>query len=335
MERFEKGDAWVLDGVKDPINFGMNASAGLPYDRVSSWVRYDEIRPGGHDPVARVREQTIDGVDAEILFPTPRLSYHVFAMREPDFHLALTQAYNDWLSEYCAVAPDRFGGIALLPNRGVDQAVAEVKRLAGRPGMRGFLLGAYPHGDLNPAPEDDALWAVLEEAGLPLHIHVSMVQEQPAAHTGAATASDLRYQLRIHDAPGRVLQFVFSGIFDRFPRLRLVMVEVDCGWVPYFKEQTDNRYQRLLPTGELSLALLPSEYIEQNVWWSFITDTYAIHNRHSVGVDRMMWSTDYPHLGADWPYSQRVILAAFAGVPADERARILAGNAVDLYGFGR
>ena len=333
MEHFERGDAWVLDGVKDPINFGMNACAGMPRDKVSAWVRWDDIRRGGYDPVARAAEQDEDGVDAEIMFPTPRLSYHMFAIKEPDFHLALIQAYNDWLCEYVAAAPDRFGGIALLPNRGVEQAVAEVQRLAGRPGIRGVLLGAYPHGSLAPEPQDDALWAALQELDLPVHIHVSMVQDQPAAHTGAANANDLRYQLRIHDAPGRVMQFVFTGIFDRFPGLKLVMVEVDAGWVPYFKEQTDNRYQRLLPTGELRLARLPSEYIDEHVWWSFITDAFAVQNRHAVGVERMMWSSDYPHLGADWPNSLRTIAASFSGVPAAERDRMLAGNAVELYKF--
>jgi predicted TIM-barrel fold metal-dependent hydrolase len=305
----------------------------MPKEKISAWVRWEDIRRGGYDPAARLAEQDEDGVDAEVMFPTPRLSYHMFALKEPDFHLALIQAYNDWLCEYVAQAPDRFAGIALLPNRGVDQAVAEVHRIAGRPGIRGVLLGAYPHGSLAPEPQDDALWATLQELDLPLHIHVAMVQDQPAAHTGAANANDLRYQLRIHDAPGRVMQFIFNGIFDRFPGLKLVMVEVDAGWVPYFKEQTDNRYTRLLPTGEVRLPQLPSEYMDQHVWWSFITDAFAINNRHAVGVERMMWSSDYPHMGADWPNSSRTIAAAFAGVPAAERDRILAGNAVELYKF--
>jgi predicted TIM-barrel fold metal-dependent hydrolase len=297
-------------------------------------VRFDEIRPGGYEPLARLAEQDIDGVDAEVLFPTPRLSYHMFAVKEPGFHLAMIQSYNDWLSEYAEKAPDRLLGIALLPNRGIDMAIAEVRRLQDRPGIKGWLLGAYPHGDLNISDEDDPLWRVISETGLPLHIHVSLVQDQPAAHTGAGNASDLRFQLRIHDAPGRVLQFVFSGVFERFPDLKLSMVEVDCGWVPYFKEQTDNRYRRLLPTGEVVLPRMPSDYIESNVWWSFITDTFGVDSRNAVGVDRMMWSTDYPHMGADWPNSWRTINAVFSGVPRHDREAMLAKNAAELYRLG-
>src|SRR5262249_23957202 len=108
MQRFELGDAWIIEGVADPINFGMNAVAGLPPDQISSWKRFEDIRSGGYDPMARTEEMDLDSVDAEIIYPTPRLGQGVSSTQDPDFHLALVQAYNDWLSEYCAAAPDRF-----------------------------------------------------------------------------------------------------------------------------------------------------------------------------------------------------------------------------------
>ena len=89
IESFEQGDAWVLDGVSDPINFGMNACAGLPPEQMTGWKRFDEIRRGGYDPAARLEEMDQDGVDAEVLYPTPRLSQAVFAYADADFHHAL------------------------------------------------------------------------------------------------------------------------------------------------------------------------------------------------------------------------------------------------------
>src|SRR3954447_26696554 len=127
MERFEQGDAWIIEGAPDPINFGMNAVAGLLPDQLSSWKRFEDIRAGGYDPVARLGEMDIDGVDAEIMYPTPRLAQGVAATRDPDFHLALVQAYNDWLSEYCGAAPERFAGQMMIPNRGVAEAVKEIE----------------------------------------------------------------------------------------------------------------------------------------------------------------------------------------------------------------
>jgi predicted TIM-barrel fold metal-dependent hydrolase len=128
---------------------------------------------------------------------------------------------------------------------------------------------------------------------------------------------------------------VWGGVFDRIPDLRLVMVEVDCGWVPYVKEQADDRYRRQALAAKVKLEHTPSHYIERNVWWTWITDHYGIRNRHDIGVERMLWSSDYPHVGSNWPASWRVIQADMSGVAPEERDLMLAGNAQELYGFGR
>ena len=329
MQAFEQGDAWVLEGVADPINFGMNACAGLPPEEMVGWKRFSEIRRGGYDPAARLVEMDEDGVDAEVLYPTPRLSQAVFAYDDAGFHLALVRAYNDWLAEYVGYAPDRFAGLALLPNRGARDAVAEIDRMHGTAGIRGVVMGCYPNGTLAPAPEDDAVYERLAASGIPLSIHVSLTQALPSAHR-----SPLPGYGRFFDAPNRIVELIFAGVFDRFPELRVVVAEVDCGWVPYFKEQIDNNYKRLAPTSGFTIEELPSVYVERNVHFTFITDAFGIRSRNDVGVDNMLWSSDYPHISADWPYSWRSIQAAMSGVPHDERDRMLAGNAVRLYGFG-
>jgi hypothetical protein len=119
MERLPEGDAWSIEGAPDPINFAMNACAGLPRSETRAWARFEDIRAGGHDP-ARLVEMDADGVDAEVLYPTPRLAQGVVANPDPDLHLAMVRAYNDWLSEYVAHAPPRFGGLAPTPDRGAD-----------------------------------------------------------------------------------------------------------------------------------------------------------------------------------------------------------------------
>jgi predicted TIM-barrel fold metal-dependent hydrolase len=329
MEQFEEGDAWVLEGVKDPINFGLNAAAGMPVGSRRQWVRWDEIRAGGYDPKARLAEMDEDQIDAAVLYPTPRLSHSLFANPDAEFHLALIQSYNDWLAEYCAEAPDRLGGITLLPNRGIDQALAEVERMGNQGGMVGMLLGCYPHGDLEIQPEDDPLWGALADAGIPLHIHVSLNDQMPGAHTARVPGD-----LRIFDISARVLQFIWTGVLDRFPSLQLGLIEVDCGWIPYLKEQVDDRYRRLRLWETLDLPEMPSTYIERNMFFTYITDHYGIRNRHDIGVERILWSSDFPHLPGNFPNSWPTILADFSGVPTTERELILAGNAKRLYGFG-
>jgi predicted TIM-barrel fold metal-dependent hydrolase len=330
IESFELGDAWVLEGVADPINFGLNATAGMPPEQMQAWVRFQDIRRGGYDAAVRLEEMDRDHVDAAVLYPTPRLSQSLIANPDPAFHLELIRAYNDWLSEYCEKAPERLAGIALLPNRGIDQALAEIERLEGRPGIGGMLVGCYPHGDTEIEEADDVVWRALADRDIALHIHVAMGNSMPAAHK-----SKIVGDVRFYDAPKRILQFVWSGVFDRVPNLKVVLAEVDFGWVPYFTEQVDDRYYRLGRGAGISLAAAPSEYIREHFYFSYITDHYGLRNRHSVGVDRIMWSSDYPHVGADWPNSARTLAADFSGVPADERRLILAGNALSLYRFGR
>lgn len=329
VERFEEGDAWVLEGVADPITFGMNACAGLAPEEQRGWVRFEELRAGGYDPAARLDELDRDGVDAEVLYPTPRLSQAIVANPDAELHLACIQAYNDWLSEYVGHAPDRFGGLALLPSCGVEHAVAEIDRVIDRPGIRGVLIGCYPNGTLEPSPDDDKVWARVVDAGVPVSIHVSLTKTMPSAHRAKLPGYG-----RFFDAPNRMIELVFSGVFDRNPELQFVIAEVDVGWVPYVKEQIDNNFHRLDPVSRFGLHAAPSEYIEGHFSFGYITDTFGIRNRYALGVDRILWSSDYPHISADWPHSWRTILASFSGVPTAERELILAGNAQRLYRFG-
>ena len=100
IESFDEGDAWIIEGVDEPINFGMNACAGLEPEQMKGWSRFEDMRHGGWDPKVRLTEMDRDGVDAEVLYPTPRLSNALVAHRDTDYHLAMIRAYNDWLSEY-------------------------------------------------------------------------------------------------------------------------------------------------------------------------------------------------------------------------------------------
>ena len=328
QEQFEEGDAWILEGVDQPINFGLNASAGMRWEDMKPWIRWEEIRRGGYEPQARLAEMDLDQVDAQVLYPTPRLSHSVIANQDPDFHLACVRAYNDWISDYASFAPDRLGGMALLPNRGVDMAIAEFQRTIALPGMKGALLGCYPHGDLEIDKDDDRLWHAIADAGVPLHIHVSLVNSMPGFVSGVP--GDVRF----YDAPKRLLQFIWSGVFERIPHLKLVLVEVDCGWLPYFREQVDDRYRRLRLAERLDVPRPPSEYLDENVLFTYITDTTALRLRDDIGVSNMMWSSDYPHIAADWPNSWRSIAASHAGIPKAEKELLLAGNAQRLYRFG-
>ncbi len=335
LQRFEEGDAWVLDLVKDPINFGFNVAAAMPRGERRAWARFEDIPRGGYDPAVRLDEMDADAVDAAVFYPTPRLSHLAIAHPDPELHLAMIRAYNDWLIEYCSHNPSRLGAIPIIPNRGVDMAVAEIERLAANRAVAGLLLGCYPHGDRDLSPDDDPVWAAAAATRLPVHVHVGLVDQFPQDiyAPGRITAGHAQADLRFLQAPAIIVQFVNSGVFDRHPELALVMVECDAGWVPYIKEQMDNRYRRRTPGATVRANRLPSEVVEQHVMYTVLTDRYAIANRHRVGVDRIMWSSDFPHTGSDWPDSWKRIDAEFDGIDPAERHAMLAGNAERIYRF--
>jgi len=336
VEQFREGDAWVMEGAPAPINFGFNAAAGIERSKRSPWVRFEDIRRGGHDPVARLEEMDEDLVDAAVLYPTPRVSQLVIANDDPEFHLAMVEAYNDWLSEYCSYDPTRLGGMMLLPNRGVAAAIDEIGRVIERPGIVGVLMGCYPHGTLDLTEEDDPVWRAIVDAGVALHIHVSLGNQLPRDMYAPGVISENRVQgdLRFLQSPVRMMQFLTAGVFDRVPDLNVVLAEVDAGWVPYLKEQVDNRFRRRAFGPAARRTRLPSDYIEEHFYYTYITDHFAVRNRHAIGVERIMWSSDFPHTGSDWPDSWRTIDADFADVPREERDLIIAGNAQRLYRFG-
>jgi predicted TIM-barrel fold metal-dependent hydrolase len=197
------------------------------------------------------------------------------------------------------------------------------------PGIVGLNLSCYPHGDTIVQPEDDDVWRVVEETGIPIAIHIGLSSDMPFQ----LDARKLPGTVHFYDAPGRQLELIFSGVLDRFPGLRFVMTEVDCGWTPYFAEISDDNYMRhsKATLRDAQLSKMPSDYLREHFFYTFITDTYGIANRHRIGVERMLWSNDYPHITSDWPYSWKTVNAQFADVAPDERHAMLAGNALRIY----
>jgi predicted TIM-barrel fold metal-dependent hydrolase len=332
VERLEQGDGWVFPGIDTAVPFSWGATAGRDPETVGPWCRFEDINPGSYDPAARVREMEEDGVDAELIFGSNYPATYVATVEDPALHHEMVRAYNDFMSEFCSHAPDRLGGTALLPCQGVEGCLAEIERVSSMPGFVAFLLKRYPNGGLQITPEDDPVWAAIEASGKPVVIHVGLVTG-PIVRRSAESLPGTGH---FHDAPTRMLQLVFSGVLDRFPKLRVPFIEIDCGWLPYFENQADDNFNRHRK-GSLKhtkLSRMPSEYMREYFPAAFITDPFAVDNRHRIGVQRMLWSSDYPHITTDWPNSWKTIGATFHAVPDDERHAILAGNAQALFKFG-
>lgn len=330
---------WSFDGGKRTIPVGLTALAGIEVtDFDPSGTRKDRIRPASWDPSERLLEMEYDMCQAQLLYPSVALTGAHTYSSDRDLQLECVRAYNDWLREdFCSHSPDRLIGLPLGPMTGVEDLVSEWRRVADQ-GARGIIMSTYPNGGTQPSPEDDRFWEEVQDWDYPIHIHFGFMTPSPPNPTGAPTTVTgmARFTGSFLSRLGMnvfkpLADIVGSGLFERFPKLKIVAVETGIGWIPYYLEALDDTFLRIRWSAGTHLKRLPSEYFKEHLWHTFITDSHGIDNRHAIGVDHIMWSTDYPHANSDWPNSQRTVAYEFRDVPSDEKRLIMRDNAAKLY----
>ena len=330
------GDAWKMPNSEDLIPLGLNYSAGRGWENLrTSGISYSENPPGSGDAAQRLAEMDRDGVYAEILFPAIAGQRGLDSCDLPaEAYVALARGYNDWLSEeYTAAAPDRLLGSAILPVTDVKDTVEELRRVATMPGIRTVVLHQWPNGLPHPSEEDDAFWAEVVALGVPLSVHVSFGGgERFDPRSGLNTAQPAKLLSRTGGTTGYCMtQLITTGVLDRHPDLRIAYAESGAGWVPYYKEQADTNYKRHRHWAGLELPHEPSWYVDKHFRFGIQDDYVSIRWRGDIGVDRIMWASDFPHVSTDWPNTAPLLDELFDGVPDDEVQRMVAGNAIDFY----
>jgi uncharacterized protein len=331
--RTENGDTWLIDGKPLGAGIGLAVQAGRKFEEYSaSGFSYDTIRQGSFDPSERLKDMTIDGVDAQVLFPNISLAA-VFGIEDLQLQSACMRAYNDFLSDFCATDPRRLIGVPLIGTDNVEEAVGEMRRVARLPGLKGIILPTYPKGQPLNSRVYEPIWTAAEDLAMPVHLHL-----RTGANTNALTGSDRSAAAHLKNIATlanyeALSMLLFAGVCERHPNLKLVNVESSIGWIGYFLERSDSTYNRHRHWLKLDLAKPPSEYFHRQCYCTFIEDRVGIAIRHFIGVDNIMWSSDYPHSDTTWPESRKYIAEHFNGVPEDERHRIICGNAQKLYGL--
>jgi len=362
---------FVVDGPGGPTwktkrgsNLGVvngMGSAGRQYipgkihraDRMASTGLYDDGRKGIRrltDPELRAKDQDRDGVQAEVLYgvlgTTGRL-------QDPEAALEVLRIYNEWLGGFCASRPERFAGLAAIPNNPLEAAIAEVKRVAKRGAVRG--LDIANSGDLTPLwdPYWNPLWEVINETGLPLHFHtvsghvpdhirkIQMIGGDPTRArlpgmpevdlpvARAAFAADITaFQINMSSI---LSSMIFGGVLERFPRIRLVLGESGIGWIPYVLWRMDAEWEDQFR--DLSLKMKPSDYWKRQCFATYQTDPIGIKLLDELSADNVMWGSDFPHPDGVWPDSQEYLQRELGHLPAATRRKVQCENAAKLYDF--
>lgn len=332
------GDAWQLGEHKEPL--GLVTCVGTrPQDLRWHGTCYATMDPGCYEPKRRLELMDQDGIDATVIFPPQRTMHYFMGDTDAAFHTAGIRAYNDWvLQAFCGDHPDRLGAICQIPTLGVKPAIEELRRLA-QAGARGVSISTWPTGGPALSREDDPFWAVANELEMPIHLHIALgvagakAQQVGVKRGGAFWLTNLATTLSA--MPRLIAETTFTGLFDRFPKLRFVGAEVGAGWVPYLLSEMDDRYRRNRHWTEVTLRQLPSNYFRENWMVGFVRDAYGVQNRNAVGVENMLWASDFPHHINDWPNSQWLIKEMSLGVPEADARKLFCENAGKLYGFIR
>ncbi len=295
-----------------------------------------------------VRNRVIDGdgVAAEVLFPDGITEQNAppfgagLALKpwgiDPELQWAGARAHNRWIAEFCAEEPTRRIGLAIvLMLYDVDEALAEVK-WAYKNGLKGILIpslmgdrDAYNHPKYYP------VWAFCEEHNMVVHTHSGPSPDYDYSLPGAIGI----FLTEFAWWPARPLWFmIFGGVFEKFPRLKFALTEVSEFWVPHLLELMDVRASVKHTTGKLgdfrsNLTMPPSDYFRRNCWLgaSALFDEGSTAVRHQIGIERIMWGTDYPHPEGSWPKTHEKLVTYMKGLPEAEITAMLGGNALACY----
>jgi predicted TIM-barrel fold metal-dependent hydrolase len=300
---------------------------------------YEAARPSGWDPAERIKDQDIDGVEAEVLYTT--LGMRLFSLDDAGLQRACFGAYNDWLAEFCSYNPKRLVGNALVSLEDIGEGIKELERCA-KIGLRGAMIwGSAPEDRPYSSRIYDPFWQAASELEMPLSLHVitgrgreSKLEVDPKTGNIVSLAGPTRLEMYanvIHEIQRSLTSLIVSGVLERFLRLKLVSAENDVGWLPHYMYRLDHAWEKYSALTSEPLPLKPSDYMRRQLWATFQDDPVGPGTYKFFGTNNYMWASDFPHTDSTWPNSRKVIEKDFAGVPEDVTRKIVFENAAKLY----
>jgi predicted TIM-barrel fold metal-dependent hydrolase len=303
------------------------------------------------DNEERFKDLEADGIVGEVVFPNtvppfyPK-AFHVerppTAEQYPRWRAGI-QAHNRWLKDWCDEAPERRAGIGLIHLNDIDDAIEDVKWIA-EAGLRGGVLIPIPPDDMKHiaplyAPEYDRLWAVIQDCDLVMNTHSGA----GTPDYGPYAAADPMWIGEVGFFSQRAFkQLIWGGAFERFPKLQFILTEAGCAWVPEVLERMDMIHMGIKAgsMGEMDYSKSetikhpPSFYAKRNCYYgASFPGKREIDGRYEVGIDRILWGSDYPHYEGCFPFSREAMQLAYSDLPEQEVRLMLGENAARLYKF--
>jgi predicted TIM-barrel fold metal-dependent hydrolase len=326
-------------GVRDQFDAGMKAHLAAEEERrggqtlsIDDFDMEAARDPGYSDPVARIAAMDRDGVEAEVLY-SELSAFRVFGLMKDDWKV-ISRSFTDALVDFASHDPKRLILSYQVPIIDIDYAVKEVQRLAAL-GARSVHLPNHPSEVGLPDYHDaryDPLWATLQDHEISISHHLGVRHSLYDVFRRDPTKQRAIFTSLPALALSEVLAWwILTGTLERFPQLKVVFVEPNLYWIAGFLAQLDRKVAG--PYDLAGLTLKPSEYFHRQIACTFMDDEIGLGMRDLIGVENILWSTDFPHPATTWPNSQKVVARQFAGVPAKERDLICSQNAARIYGL--
>ncbi len=331
-------DCWQFRDTVIP-NVALNAVAGRPKEEYGLEPQgLDEIRPGCYNVDERIKDMNAGGILASICFPSfPGFAGRLFATEDPEFSVALVQAYNDWhIDEWCGAYPARFIPMAIPVIWDAEECAKEVRRVAKK-GVHALTFTENPAAMGYPSFHNEywnPLWKALCDTNTVMNVHIG------SSGRLAITAPDAPMDVMITLQPMNIVQAAADLLWSRpikeYPDLKVALSEGGTGWIPYFLERADRTYEMHSTwTHQDFKGKLPSDIFREHFLTCFISDKVGVALRNMIGIDNICWEADYPHSDSMWPGAPEELwdVLSINNVPDDEIKKMSHENAMRWYSF--
>lgn len=293
------------------------------------------FQEAGYKPDVRVEFQKRAGVELEVLYAT--LMLLILQGRQLNVVRAAAQVFNDWLAEFCSHDRKRLLGIAMIPVDDPEWATAEMHRVIKK-GLRGAIIHLIPPEGSAPLrdPVFDRFWAAAAEADFPITLHIitGRAPDPLHFHTKVEQGESPRTQIELMYEVMGVLanEFIFGGILDRHPKLQLVCSEFEISWIPNFMYRIDQMQDDFGERLQLpKLAMKASEYMKTRIWHGIIDDPLGADAIPHIGIDRILWGSDFPHVRSIGLDAESRLGNLFGRLSQVDRDKVVCKNVASLY----
>jgi len=343
--RVNGADRWFI-GEKDFGSIGGNV---IRKDRNKllgklAFTTYDEIHPGSYLVKPRLKEMDEMGIWAQICFQNGGLTQggSLVALNDDDLAMTVIRGFNDACAERMRESNGRINCMATLPYWDKDHLIAETRRIIDM-GIKGIVLPDRPErlsagyvapgGGVNPFWEE--FFDICNATGTPLNFHInSSLDATSAVWDNLKFTQKLPITAMLHTlgVAATMSNLMVSGLLDKYEDLKIGLIESGIGWVPFVLEMMEHQFDEMRTVEDHGLQRRPKEYFAKNFWVTFWFENFAPHHMlEEIGIDRVMFETDFPHPTSLYPDVQGKLVEQLGGYDFETRKRILERNAVELF----